>query len=274
MCLLLIDILHCRPTLATSHAAAAAASADPMWGVGAGSLAEHPPLSSYPALTAPSDGDDHSKGSSESSGDESRPGSAQKPNRKKKKQARENAIPREARPKHDIFVHMLTAAGPGKGAALLKRLFLLCGMCEDPDHQKQLIGFIVKLCRDDFVKWLNRLGEAGGLLHMAKKGFSKLISSLKTRCAQEGKTCLHEKLKANLRFAEVAGDKWVQVLTKDPLWEGCIKRELILHIQEFSSAAIVHPEDIRVLAQKAQKLYSKEFFDNFVHVYLTLSDTG
>lgn len=190
-------------------------------------------------------------------------------------QQKELPISRAERPADDIIVHRL---GPDEksGPKRLLEVFLVCGMCEKVAIKSRLMAFIRNLTRDEAVLWFQELHTSGGPLisNLQHKEQSSVFSVIETRAHENfEKTCLEQKLKGIVPFEEFSDGAWSTILTKDPTWEGCLKKELLLFIKEFSITDMPKPKNLSIEGTKTvvrtlKKTYSVKFFADLDVKYL------
>lgn len=172
----------------------------------------------------------------------------ERPGKRKRKNPRgtrvRTVVSFDARPAHDVVV--------GKGLldkSLLRRLYLVLGLCPDDAIKRALAAHIAQLSRDEFVAFTAYLLSKGGAVasFSVSTGGGRVITapsitdlnkiSVFTRShkGQKKATSLRDKLQAKTEFHDVHPDGSVTpVFTEHPVFEGCIKPELMLFLNEFT----------------------------------------
>eukprot|EP00035_Acanthoeca_spectabilis_P039926 m.65937 g.65937 ORF g.65937 m.65937 type:complete len:3201 (+) comp9792_c0_seq1:92-9694(+) len=172
----------------------------------------------------------------------------ERPGKRKRKNPRgtrvRTVVSFDARPAHDVVV--------GKGLldkSLLRRLYLVLGLCPDDAIKRALAAHIAQLSRDEFVAFTAYLLSKGGAVASFSvptvggrvitapsiTDLNKISVFTRSHKGQKKATSLRDKLQAKTEFHDVHPDGSVTpVFTEHPVFEGCIKPELMHFLNEFT----------------------------------------
>jgi len=166
----------------------------------------------------------------------------------------------EDRPQEDIFIHKL------KNKVDLTKVYVTCALCPCEIRQ-DLAGLIQTLDRDGIVAFTKKLLKEV-IPPRQPQGFQALVRSMATspHCTVKERS-FREKVIGNAPFHEYQDGEWVPVYTVDPLWEGCIKHEL-LRVLDPHRRTLPTPSMTSNQVASLKQVFNANLYDKLVDMYL------